>query len=159
LSEQGYAYDVVNASVSGDTTSAALTRLPSLLALHKPAVVVVEIGANDGLRGLNLDTAHDNIARMIALCRRRGAAVLLVGMQLPPNFGAAYTAQFKNMYQTLAHKTAVASVPFLLEGFTDDFELMQPDGIHPAATAQSRMLDTVWVRLQAMLTKHKRLSR
>jgi len=143
-------YSVVNASISGDTTSGARTRLAPLLRAH-PAVVVIEMGANDGLRGLSVDAMRDNLQAMIEACRRGGARVLLVGIRLPPNYGDAYAERFYGVYTALARRNHVALAPFLMEGFADRLELFQPDHIHPLAAAQGRMLDNVWPYLKPLL--------
>jgi len=143
-------YSVVNASISGDTTSGGRTRLAALLRLQ-PAVVVIELGANDGLRGLSVDAMRDNLQAMIEACRRQGARVLLVGIRVPPNYGDAYAEAFHAVYTTLAQRNHLALVPFLLDGFADRLELFQPDHIHPLAVAQGRMLDNVWPHLKPLL--------
>jgi acyl-CoA thioesterase-1 len=153
LTAQGYGYKVVNASVSGETTGGARGRLPRALELHKPAVVILELGGNDGLRGLPLQQVRGNLEHMIEQARARGAQVVLVGMRIPPNYGPAYADQFHAMYRELARKHDVPWVDFFLEGVALDESLMQPDGIHPTAAAQPRMLDNVWPALQPALKK------
>jgi len=143
-------YSVVNASISGDTTSGGRNRLAALLR-QRPAVVVIELGANDGLRGLSVDAMRDNLQAMIEACRAAGARVLLVGMHVPPNYGDAYAERFYAVYTTLARRDHVALAPFLLDGFADRLELFQPDHIHPLAIAQGRMVDNVWPHLQPLL--------
>lgn len=144
-------YSVVNASISGDTTSGGRSRLDALLLRHHPAIVVIELGANDGLRGLRVDAMRDNLQAMITLCQSRGSAVLLVGIEMPPNYGSAYAQSFHAVFATLAQRNHVALVPFLMEGFADKLELFQPDHLHPLAVAQTRMLDNVWPRLHPLL--------
>lgn len=134
---------VINASVSGETTAGGLTRLPQALAEHKPDWVVLELGGNDGLRGLPLPAMQTNLQRMIQLCRLAHARVLLVGIELPPNYGAAYTQAFHAVYERLARQARLAYVPSLMAGFAGDLSQFQPDGIHPAAAAQARMMHTV----------------
>lgn len=151
LKEQGRPEAVVNASVSGETTAGGLTRLPALLARHRPAVLVVELGANDGLRGLSLDGLRANLTRLVQLGRASGGRVLLVGIQLPPNYGAAFNGGFQAVFQAVAAAERVPLVPSLLTGVADDWSLMQPDGLHPSAAAQPRMLDNVWPGLQPLL--------
>jgi acyl-CoA thioesterase-1 len=151
LHDQGYEYQIINASVSGETSSGGLERLPHLLATQHPAVVLLELGANDGLRGLPLQTVHDNLARMIMLARESGAQVLLLGIRLPPNYGARYTTGFADLYSSLGHEAHVPWVPFLLEGVALDPALMQPDGLHPVAAGEPRVLDTVWPYLVPLL--------
>lgn len=144
-------YRVVNASISGDTTSGGVTRLPAELKEHTPDIVVVELGGNDGLRGLPLEVTRENLERIVAESQIAGARVLLVGMRLPPNYGPAYTKGFHAIYQDLADKYDVARVPFLLDGVGGVDEMMQSDGIHPRAEAQPKMLDNVWPHLKPLL--------
>jgi acyl-CoA thioesterase I len=146
---------VVNASISGDTTSGGRSRLPALLSQHKPSVVVIELGGNDALRGLPLAMTEDNLAQMTALARKAGAKVLLVGIQVPPNYGADYSGRFAGLFEKVAKAQAAAVVPFLLKGVSDGPDptrLFQPDRIHPAAAAQPKMLDNVWPELKKLLT-------
>lgn len=138
---------VVNASISGETTSGGLARLPALLATHKPGVVVVELGANDGLRGLPLPDIRKNVASLVKLSRDAGARVVLVGIELPINYGPQYRDGLRAMYRDLAGEFNVPLVPFLLEGVALDPALMQDDGLHPVAAAQPRLLETVWAVL------------
>lgn len=153
LAAQGYGYRVVNASASGETTGGARARLPRALELHKPAVVVLELGGNDGLRGLPLRQVRDNFEFMIERVRVGGAKVVLVGMRMPPNYGAQYTQQFHALYGELARKHRLPLVDFFLEGVALDEKLMQPDGIHPTAGAQPRLLDNLWPALEPVLGK------
>jgi acyl-CoA thioesterase-1 len=136
-------HPVINASVSGETSAGGLTRLPQALAAHKPDWVVLELGGNDGLRGLPLSAMQNNLQRMIMLCRQAHARVLLIGIQLPPNYGAAYTQAFHAVYDRLARQHRLAYVPNLMAGFAGDLSQFQPDGIHPAARAQGQMMRTV----------------
>ena len=152
LRERGLGYRVVNAGISGDTTAGGLTRLPELLARHQPAILIVELGANDGLRGLKLDLIRDNLTRMITLGREAGSQVLLIGIRLPPNYGAAYDRAFQAVFQAVAAAQEVPLVPFLLDGVAQDRALMQADGVHPAAAAQPRILDNVWPTLESLLS-------
>jgi acyl-CoA thioesterase-1 len=156
LRATGSDYRVVNASISGETTSGGRTRLPALLKQHRPAVVVLELGANDGLRGLPLTVMRDNLAAMIRDSQASGAQVLLVGVRVPPNYGRDYSDRFFATFGALAkqHKTALA--PFLLDGFADSLDLFQSDRIHPAAEAQPRILDNVWPALQPLLARARR---
>ena len=142
---------VVNASISGDTTAGGLARLPALLAEHKPALVVVELGANDGLRGLPLAQARANLASALTAIRGAGARALLVGIELPVNYGPQYRDGLRAMYRGLAEEFNVPLVPFLLEGVALNPDLMQDDGLHPKAAAEPRVLDTVWAVLQPAL--------
>jgi acyl-CoA thioesterase-1 len=153
LQQQGYGYRVVNASVSGETSGGGLQRLPRALELHKPAVVIVELGANDGLRGLSLALTRDNLTRIVAGARQAGAQVLLVGMRLPPNYGPRYTNDFMSMYREIATANHVALVPFLLQSVALKPALMQADGLHPTAEAQPALLDTLWPVLVPLLKK------
>jgi acyl-CoA thioesterase-1 len=151
LKREGYGHRVVNASASGETTGGAMTRLPRALAQHRPAIVILELGGNDGLRGLPVADIRANFEQMISLSRRAGAKVLLVGMRMPPNYGPRYTHEFDGLYAELAERHRVALVPFLLDGIALDDELMQDDGIHPNASAQPQLLATVWLELRALL--------
>jgi acyl-CoA thioesterase-1 len=153
LSEAGYGYRVVNASESGETTGGALARLPRALAAHRPAVVIVELGGNDGLRGLPVTDIRANLGALVRHSRESGARVLLVGMRMPPNYGPAYTAGFDGLFTEVAKREHVPLVPFLLDGVALDDSLMQDDGIHPNAAAQPKLLDLVWPRLQPLLKK------
>ncbi|ALP54817.1 arylesterase [Candidatus Tenderia electrophaga] len=152
LTRTGEKYQVINASISGETTAGGLSRLPALLQRHEPDIVILELGANDGLRGLSLNDMHANLARMIELSRARGAEVLLLGMQLPPNYGPTYTRQFHEVYARLAESEDVALVPFLLAGVAQQRSLFQADGLHPSAAAQDELLENVWDKLQSLLT-------
>lgn len=145
---------VVNASISGDTTSGGRARLPALLAQHKPSHVVIELGGNDALRGLPLSGTEDNLAQMVQAAQKAGAKVLLVGMQVPPNYGTDYTRRFSAVFTQVAQKYKAALVPFLLQGVADVPDarsLFQSDGIHPRAEAQPRMLENVWPELRKLL--------
>jgi acyl-CoA thioesterase-1 len=142
---------VVNASISGDTTGGALARLPRTLEIHKPDVVVIELGGNDALRGYPVDRIESNLDAMATLAKDAGAAVVVVGMEIPPNYGARYTQAFHAIYADVAKRNGTALVPFLLEGVATDDALMQADGIHPTAAAQPRLLDNVWPALKALL--------
>jgi len=144
-------YNVVNASISGDTTSGGRARLAELLQRVRPGVVIIELGANDGLRGLSIDAMRVNLQAMIDSCRRNAARVLLVGVRLPPNYGASYGERFFSVYGELAKRNRVALVPFLLDGFADNLDLFQADRIHPLSQAQAAMLDNVWPHLQPLL--------
>lgn len=151
LASQGYGYRVVNASVSGETTSGGSARLPRALELHKPRVLVLELGANDGLRGLPLDVSRSSLAAMIELAQAREAKVLLLGMRIPPNYGPRYAEGFARMYVELAKKYKVPLVPFFMEKVALRSDLMQSDGLHPTAAAQPLLLDTVWPALRPLL--------
>ncbi|RYZ94951.1 MAG: arylesterase [Moraxellaceae bacterium] len=142
---------IVNASVSGETSSGGLTRLPALLNQHKPDIVIIELGGNDGLRGQPVKILQENLQTMINLSQKSGARVLLVGMQIPTNYGSRYTTQFKESYTTLAEKNKIALVPFLLEGVATHSELVQNDGIHPTAAAQPIIVKNVLPVLLPMI--------
>ena len=157
LQQAGYPHRVANASISGDTTSAGLARLPRSLEQHTPEVLILALGANDGLRGIAQAEMKQNLARMIELARQQQARVLLVGMYLPPNYGADYIARFHAVYTRLADELEVALVPFMLAGLmlddelTPDASLFQSDGIHPEAKAQPLILDIIWPQLAPLL--------
>lgn len=135
---------IVNASISGETTSGGRARLPALLAQHKPALVVIELGANDGLRGLPVAAAEANMRAMIELARKNNAQVLLVGMRMPPNYGRTYTDTFFAMYKKLATQQKAPLVPFMLEGVAEQPALFQPDRLHPTAQAHPVILANIW---------------
>jgi acyl-CoA thioesterase I len=151
LASEGYGYKVVNASVSGETTQGGVSRLPRALDLHKPSVVIVELGGNDGLRGLPLAASRANLQRAIQLARGAGARVLLVGMMIPPNYGQRYADEFREMFASLSKANTIPLVPFLLDEVALKPDLMQDDGIHANARGQPRMLDNVWPRLKPLL--------
>jgi len=142
---------IANASISGETTAGGLSRLPDLLKKHGPAIAVIELGANDALRGLPMASTEANLRKMIAFARDAGSKPLLLGMMMPPNFGPAYARQFSEMFKRIAQTERIALVPFLLDGFADDLAWFQPDRVHPTAKAQPRMLDNVWPVLSEML--------
>ena len=151
LQAQGYVTPVVNASVSGETSGGGLQRLPRALQLHKPSLVVLELGANDGLRGLPVPETRANLEKMIAMARAADAQILLIGMRMPPNYGPRYTADFSRMYTDLAQRDHVPLLPFLLESVALNPNLMQADGMHPNARAAPLILDLVWQRLLPLL--------
>jgi acyl-CoA thioesterase-1 len=153
LAAQGYGYRVVNASISGDTTGGARARLPRALELHHPAIVILELGGNDGLRGLPLRQVRENFQFLIERAQAAGAKVVLVGMRMPPNYGAAYADGFHALYGELARRYDTPLVGFFLEAVALDDKLMQADGLHPTAAAQPRLLDTLWPALQTVLKK------
>jgi acyl-CoA thioesterase I len=140
--------DVVNASISGETSAGGLARLPDLLARHKPGIVAVELGANDGLRGLPLQQIRANLDRIVSASRDAGAKVVLLGIELPVNYGPQYRTGLRDMYRDIARKFNVSLVPFLLEGVAEDATLMQEDGLHPLAAGEPRVLENVWPVLQ-----------
>lgn len=151
LRDNGANYTVVNASISGETTSGGRTRLPALLKLHRPAIVIIELGANDGLRGLPLATMRDNLAALVKASQASGAKVLVVGIRVPPNYGRDYAERFHQTFAEVAREHKAALVPFLFDGFADTQDLFQSDRIHPREKAQPRMLANVWPHVQPLL--------
>lgn len=151
LAKEGYGVRVVNASVSGETSAGGLARLPRALQLHQPRIVVLELGANDGLRALPLGEMRANLERMIVLAKQGGSRVLLVGIHMPPNYGPRYTTEFDKIYQELARKHDVPLVPFLLDKVADQSNLMQADGLHPNEQGQPLLLNNVWPELAKLL--------
>ena len=143
-------YTVVNASVSGETSAGGAARIGKTLASSKPAIVIVQLGANDGLRGLPVTEMKKNLTAIVQACKREGARVVLVGMQLPPNYGVPYVNQFRAAFAEVAKEERVAFVPFLLEGL-DKREQFQPDGLHPAAVAQPIVMENVWRKLATLV--------
>jgi len=144
-------HGVVNASVSGETTAGGLTRLPQVLEAHRPLVTIIELGANDGLRGLSMGQTARNLEAMIDLAKKQGSQVLLVGMRLPPNYGPAYAHKFQALFAEVARARKVRLVPFLLAGVAEQRDRFQADGLHPDAAAQPRLMDNVWRELKPML--------
>lgn len=155
LDAQGYGYRTVNASVSGETTGGGLARLPRALELHRPAIVIIALGGNDGLRGLPLRELQSNLAAMIRKSRAAGAKVILAGMRIPTNYGPQYTEKFFAVYGELARAERVALVPFFLEGVALRDDLFQDDGIHPNAEAQPILLANVWPVLEPLLERRR----
>lgn len=151
LEERGFAEAVVNASVSGDTTAGGLARLPRLLEEHNPELVIIELGGNDGLRGLPPSNMQQNLSTMIERSQQAGADVIVLGMMIPPNYGLRYTRAFSEVFTQVAAEHDVALVPFLLEGIGDRPQLMQADRIHPTAAAQSKILDNAWPAIDTWL--------
>jgi len=150
----GYPHQVVNASVSGETTLGGRNRVAGLLERHRPEVLIVALGGNDGLRGLAPETTRDNLAAIIEAAQARGARVVLAGIRLPPNYGRPYIEKFHALFPALARRYGVPLVPFLLEGFGERLEFFQADGIHPGEPAQALMLDNVWPALKPLLDAH-----
>jgi acyl-CoA thioesterase-1 len=144
---------LVNASISGETTRGGLARIGADLAAHKPALVLLELGGNDGLRGLPLRESRANLASIIRAIHKTHAGVILVGIQIPPNYGIDYAREFRDMYPELAKQYKLAPPPFLLEGIADKRDLFQGDGLHPTAAAQQRMLENVWPSVETALAK------
>ncbi len=153
LQENKYDYPVINSSISGDTTSDGLSRLPSLIQQYHPTVTIMELGGNDGLRGLQLDIIKQNLDRMIHLAKDAHSKVLLLGVRLPPNYGPQYTGAFQQIYVNLAKKENISVVPLFLTNVDDHMNLMQADGIHPKEEAQIILLNNVWPTLEKMLVK------
>lgn len=151
LDAQKLPYKVVNASVSGDTTAGGLARLPKLLAQHRPSVVIVELGGNDGLRGLSPEQARKNLTQIVTQAKAAGAKVLLCGIRLPPNYGTQYNERFRRIFTDVATEQRVPLVPFVLDGLTPDSADVQQDGIHPTAKAQPQILENVWGALRKLL--------
>ncbi|MEE4185974.1 MAG: arylesterase [Gammaproteobacteria bacterium] len=152
LNEKGYGYRVINASISGDTTGNGLQRLPRALQLHQPEIVIIELGGNDGLRGLPVEVMRDNLEAMIVETRAAGALPVLAGILIPPNYGEDYASEFAAVYPGLAEEYDVPLIPFFMQGVALDPSKMQADGIHPNESAQAILLDNVWDTLWATLT-------
>ncbi|HEX6834292.1 MAG TPA: arylesterase [Rudaea sp.] len=151
LKAQHHAREIVNASISGETTSGGLARLPALLSQHKPDLVLVELGANDALRGLPVEQIRANLDRILTACRDAGAKIVLVGIEIPLNYGAPYRDALRAMYRDVARQFNVPLVPFLLDGVALDPALMQDDGLHPRAEGEPKVLDNVWPVLKPVL--------
>lgn len=156
IEKQGYDYKVINASISGETATGGRQRIGPALATHRPEIVILELGANDGLRGQPLSGIEQNLAAIIQACREQGARVLLVGVQIPPNYGARYAQGLQAIYPTLAKRYRLPLVPFLLEGFAQRREFFQADGLHPTAEAQPLVLENVWRPLARLLRPARR---
>ena len=152
LAAQASDIKVINASISGETTAGGRARINDLLKRYHPDVVIVELGGNDGLRGLSIKQMSDNLEHIITSAKKSGARVLLLGMRLPPNYGPAYTRKFHEVYSQLAGRHRVALVPFMLEGIVEERDAFQRDGIHPTAAMQARILDNVWPTLRPLLS-------
>ena len=151
LKTQQSAYQVVNASISGETTHGGLTRIEPVLKRYRPNIVIIELGANDGLRGRPIKSIRDNLEAIIKACKQNKASILLVGIRLPPNYGATYTQRFSAIYQHIAKRHKISLVPFLLAGFGDNPEYFQEDRLHPNKNAQEMMLANVWRVLNKMI--------
>ncbi len=155
LKKEDYAYQVVNASISGETTAGGLSRINPALKQHKPDIVIVELGANDGLRGLPVASLKDNLTQMIQTARQQSAQVVLVGIQIPPNYGLKYAKGFSSTFEQLAQEFNTSYVPFLLDNVAGNPQLNQQDGLHPTAAAQPVLLNNVWPHLKPLLKKSK----
>lgn len=151
LQAEAFAYQVINASISGDTSHGGLSRLPAALQQYQPSIVILELGANDGLQGLPLQQLRHNLRQMIQLSQAAGAKVLLLGMQLPPNYGPAYTKGFKDIYTSLAKDYDTGLVPFILKDIALKRDLMQADNLHPSSEAQAVVLKNIWPQLIPLL--------
>jgi acyl-CoA thioesterase-1 len=154
LKKQQAVYQIINASISGETTLGGLNRIEQALKRHHPNIVIVELGANDGLRGLPIKSIHDNLEAIVKACKQNKASILLVGMRLPPNYGAAYTKKFSAIYQKIAKRHELKLVPFLLAGFGDKPEYFQEDKMHPNKNAQEKILNNVWKVLHKMIMSY-----
>jgi acyl-CoA thioesterase-1 len=153
LQEKNYAYQVINSSISGDTTSNGLNRLPDLLKQYLPQIAIIELGGNDGLRGIPIDTIKQNLERMIQLAKKAGSQIVLLGVRLPPNYGPQYTQSFQQLFVDLAKKENINLVPLFLNQVDDHTNLMQEDGIHPKEEAQMILLNNVWPTLEKIIVK------
>jgi len=151
LDQEGFHYNVINGSVSGETSAGGRSRLAAALAQHQPQILILELGANDGLRGLRPQLMAENLDAMIEMAREKDIRVLLIGMEMPPNYGAGYVRSFRQAFKDVAERNEVAFVPFLLAGFADRRERFQSDSVHPTAQAQPLIVDTVWPQLQPLL--------
>ena len=160
LQARDQAIEVVNASVSGDTTAGGLARLPRLLEQHSPALVVIELGGNDGLRGLSPANVQQNLSSMVTLAKEQGAQVMLLGIKIPPNYGRRYTQAFEQTFVEVSEKHGIPLLPFILDGIAGetDESLMQQDGIHPTAEAQPRILENVWPLFEQWLVESQQVS-
>jgi acyl-CoA thioesterase-1 len=155
LQQRRSPYEVINASISGETTSGGASRLKQLLQQHKPKIVIIELGANDGLRGLPIKEMRKNLEQMIKQCKRADARVVLVGLRLPPNYGPLYTRAFEQTYRELAMQQRIVLVPFLFAGLEDSPRHFQGDNLHPTTAAQKILLNNVWQYLEPLLTPER----
>ncbi len=153
LKESGFSYSILNSSISGDTSQGGLSRLPRLLDRYQPEIVIIELGANDGLRGINPGITRENMTRIIQQSQAAGARVLLAGIKLPPNYGSAYLEQFESMYPDLASEFETMLVPFFMDGVALKPDLLQADNIHPNENGQPVLLDNVWKVLEPALAR------
>jgi len=152
LNKNGFSYKIVNASISGETTRGGLSRFDNLLKQHNPEIVIIELGANDGLRGLPLENMYTNLAKIIEQSLGHEAIVILAGMRIPPNYGKQYTEQFADTYIRLAQRYQVDLVPFLLSGIENNNAMFQDDGLHPTTEAQRIILNNIWTYLVRILS-------
>ncbi len=151
LMESGSNVQITNISISGETTGGALTRLPEALRQYGPGMVVIELGGNDGLRGISLSQMRDNLKEMVAMIQKQGAQVLILGVRLPPNYGPVFNERFQQVFQAVAESSGVEYLPAFMQGVAENRRLMQEDGIHPIKEAQPMLLDNVWLRIKSML--------
>ncbi|MBV9576829.1 MAG: arylesterase, partial [Gammaproteobacteria bacterium] len=151
LQNEKYNYAIINASISGDTTSNGLARLPIALQKYQPTITIIELGGNDGLRGLDISIIKNNLEQMIELIKNAHSKILILGMQLPPNYGPLYTQQFQQIFTNLAKRKDVHIVPFFLQAIAENRDYFQADGIHPTAAAQPLILNTIWPLLKPLL--------
>lgn len=151
LQTQSDNYQIINASISGETSLGGRNRIDQALSQHLPDIIILELGANDGLRGASVKSIYENLAAIITICQKNNVLVLLAGMQLPPNYGITYTQKFQSVFQQLAENFQIKLVPFLLAGFGDKREFFQSDGIHPSEIAQHKIVENVWEILQTMI--------
>jgi acyl-CoA thioesterase I len=151
LKSDRYPHEVINASISGDTTAGGRARLDALLARHRPAITIIELGGNDGLRGSSIDAMRDNLDAMVQSAQKSGSKVLLVGMRMPPNYGPTYVARFDGTFAEVSKARKTALVPFFFDGFIGDDAMFQADRVHPVAGAQPKLLDNVWPALKPLL--------
>lgn len=151
ITQEKKPYQVINSSISGDTTINGLKRLPKLLSKYQPEIIIIELGANDGLRGLSLKTMTKNLELMIKLCKESNTRIVLAGMKIPPNYGKRYTQTFNQTYFKLSQQYQLPLIPFLLEGVGGKSQLMQKDGLHPTEAAQALIMNTVWEKIESIL--------
>lgn len=151
LRQENFPYRVINASISGETSLGGLQRLPRALNLHRPQIIIIELGGNDGLRGLPLKDMEKNLEKMLKLAIKSGSKTLLTGMRLPPNYGPSYTEGFYKTYARVAKRQSSSYLPFLLDGIGEKLDLMQADGIHPKAEAQAAIVENIWSVLLPLL--------
>lgn len=151
LGADGHDVRIVNASISGETSAGGRRRIEALLDRHEPAVTIIELGANDGLRGIHLHLVRDNLASLVRTSQDAGAKVLLIGMRIPPNYGREYSEQFQALFRDIARQFQASLVPFMLDGFADDHAMFQDDGIHPSAQAQALIMENIYRQLKPLL--------
>ena len=153
IKEEGLSWRVINGSISGETSTGGVERLPSMLSTYRPKVVILELGGNDGLRGLPLEVLTNNLNKMVDMIHETGSCALLAGIQIPPNYGPRYTVPFKELFYEIAETKQIRFIPFLIDGIPQQPELMQDDGIHPKAEAQALILNNVWPHLLPLIEK------